>query len=108
MKWGVFCKKVDLSSPQGALCTVLVFFILHFTYFFWGGGAHPLPTGLEVPLFRRNLHRALQVFNVCALGQHIAKRRRKCVRTTFLFVTLTNIHRFKKKFSLTDSAISLS
>jgi len=29
---GVFCKKVDLSSTQGALCTVSVFFILHFTY----------------------------------------------------------------------------
>jgi len=32
-KMGVFfCKKVDLSSPQGAICTVSVFFILHFTY----------------------------------------------------------------------------
>jgi len=29
---GVFVKKVDLSSTQGALCTVSVFFILHFTY----------------------------------------------------------------------------
>jgi len=29
---GFFCKKVDLSSMQGALCTVSVFFILHFTY----------------------------------------------------------------------------
>jgi len=29
---GFFCKKVDLSSTQGALCTVSVFFILHFTY----------------------------------------------------------------------------
>jgi len=27
----VFCKKVDLSSMQGSLCTVSVFFILHFT-----------------------------------------------------------------------------
>ena len=36
-KWEVFfCKKVDLSSTQGALCTVSVFFILHFTY---SGGA---------------------------------------------------------------------
>jgi len=34
MIWGsVFCKKVDLFSAQGALCTVSVFFILHFTYF---------------------------------------------------------------------------
>ena len=32
MKWGCFVKKVDLSSTQGALCTVSVFFILHFTY----------------------------------------------------------------------------
>jgi len=34
-KWKMvfFCKKVDLSSTQGALCTVSVFFILHyFTY----------------------------------------------------------------------------
>ena len=55
MKWVVFfckkvengeggCKKVDLSSSQGALCTVSVFFILH-----WGvrmHPTHPLPTGL--------------------------------------------------------------
>ena len=34
----MFCKKVDLSSTQGALCTVSVIFILHFTYL----GAHPL------------------------------------------------------------------
>ena len=30
-------KKVDLSSMQGASCTVLVFTILHFTYL---GGAY--------------------------------------------------------------------
>jgi len=30
-------KKVDLFSMQGALCTVSVFFILHFTYL---GGAY--------------------------------------------------------------------
>ena len=41
---GFFCKKVDLSSMQGALCTVSVFFILHFTYL--GVRTHPLPTGL--------------------------------------------------------------
>ena len=29
---------MDLSSTQGALCTVSVFFILHFTYL--GGGAY--------------------------------------------------------------------
>jgi len=29
-----FVKKVDLSSTQGALCIVSVFFISHFTY--WG------------------------------------------------------------------------
>ena len=43
-----FCKKVDLSSPQDALCTVSVFFILHFTYL--GGAYTPNaprpPTGL--------------------------------------------------------------
>jgi len=40
-KWkmgGVFCKKVDLSSTQGALCTVSVF-SLHFTYL--GVRMHP-------------------------------------------------------------------
>jgi len=45
MKWGVvkkvenggvvFCKKVDLSSTQGALCTVSVFF-LFYILFIWG------------------------------------------------------------------------
>ena len=43
-----FFVKVDLSSTQGALGTVSVFFILHFTYL---GGAYapiaPLPTGLS-------------------------------------------------------------
>ena len=47
---GVFKKTVDLSSTQGALCTVSVFFILHFSYF---GGAYaptrtPLLTGLLI------------------------------------------------------------
>jgi len=32
------CKKANLSSTQGALCTVSVFFILHFTYL--EGGAY--------------------------------------------------------------------
>jgi len=42
MKWVCvcfFCKKVDLSSTQGALCTVSVFLILHFTYL--GVRTHP-------------------------------------------------------------------
>ena len=43
-----FVKKVDLASTQGALCTVSVFFILHFTYL---GGVRtqrtPLFTGLS-------------------------------------------------------------
>jgi len=48
-KGGVFCKKVELSSTQGALCTVSVFFI--FTFYLFGGGCvrtqrTPLPTGL--------------------------------------------------------------
>jgi len=33
-----FVKKVDLSSTQGTLCTLSVFFILHFTYFLGGEG----------------------------------------------------------------------
>ena len=36
---GCFCKNVDLASTQGALCTVLVFSILHFSYL---GGAYGL------------------------------------------------------------------
>jgi len=46
---GVFCKKVNLSSTQGALCTVSVFFILHFTYLgsaYAPNASPPLPTGL--------------------------------------------------------------
>jgi len=35
-----FVKKVDLSSTQGALCTVSVFFYFTF-YLFWGGCTHP-------------------------------------------------------------------
>jgi len=34
VEMGVFCKKVDLSTTQGALCTVSVFFILHLLYFY--------------------------------------------------------------------------
>jgi len=55
MEWGFcekvknggcfFCKKVDLSSTQGALCTVSVFFYLTF-YLFGGVRTHPTPTGL--------------------------------------------------------------
>jgi len=42
---GGFCKKVDLSLTQGALCTVSVFFVLHFTctYLGGGGGMHQKP-----------------------------------------------------------------
>ena len=38
-KYGVFFVKVDLFSTQGALCTVSVFFVLHFTYL--GVRTHP-------------------------------------------------------------------
>ena len=56
-----FCKKVDLSSTQGALCTVSVFFILHFTYLGGGVGAYApnaptLPTGLEREVTYITLH----------------------------------------------------
>ena len=57
MGGGVFCKnvenvffvkKVDLPSTQGALFTVSVFFILHFTYLgVYTHPTHPLPTGLR-------------------------------------------------------------
>jgi len=36
-----FRKKVDLSSMQGALCTVSIFFILHFTFYLFGGAYAP-------------------------------------------------------------------
>jgi len=39
-KWGG-CKKVDLSSTQGALCTVSVFFYI---LLIWGRGVHTHPT----------------------------------------------------------------
>jgi len=53
---GVFyCKKVDLSSTQGALCTVSVFFILHFTYL-GGVRMHPPANGPGKPIGER-LHR---------------------------------------------------
>jgi len=48
---GVFCKKVDLSSTQGALYTVSVFFIVHFTYLgvrWLRTGQHTSPWYLEV------------------------------------------------------------
>jgi len=38
----VFVKKVDLSTTHGALCTVSVFFILHFTYLGEGVRMHPM------------------------------------------------------------------
>ena len=43
--FGFFCKKVDLSSTF-PLCTVSLFFVLHFTYL--GVRTHPLSTGLIV------------------------------------------------------------
>ena len=36
---GFFCNKVDLSSTQGALCTVSVFF--YFTFYLFGVRTHP-------------------------------------------------------------------
>jgi len=46
--WGCFsCKKVDLSSTQGALCTVSIF--LFYILLIWGVRTHPmhpLPAGL--------------------------------------------------------------
>ena len=45
---GDFCKKVDLSSTQGACVQYQYFFILHFTYLegAYAPNAPPLPTGL--------------------------------------------------------------
>ena len=53
-KMGVFCKQVDLSSTQGALCTVSVFFYLTF-YLFGGAYAAKAP--------------CLQACALCAPGQ---------------------------------------
>ena len=50
-----FCKKVDLSSTQGALRTVSVFFILHCTYLgecVRTRRTPPLPTGLGRKIFQ--------------------------------------------------------
>jgi len=74
---GVFCKKVDLSSTQGALCTVSVFFILHFTYL--GGAYAPnappsLPTGLgpgrpgDIDRLQHDRHTAANVSSVTLLA----------------------------------------
>jgi len=44
-KWGcVFCKKVDLSSMQGALCTVSIFLL--YILLIWGAYAPNTPMGL--------------------------------------------------------------
>jgi len=66
---GVFLvKKVDLSSTQGALCTVSVFFILHLLI--WGVRTHPthsppLPTGLAY--CDLTVHRRAKCFSVVRL-----------------------------------------
>jgi len=62
----VFVTKVDLSSTQGALCTVSEFFILHVTYL---GGCvctqrTPLPTGL---VGHNRLEYGLRCVCVCVL-----------------------------------------
>jgi len=45
---GVFVKKSGpFLNSQGALCTVSVFFILHFTYLGGAYPTHPLPSGLH-------------------------------------------------------------
>ena len=59
-KWkvgGVFGKKVDFSSMRGALCTVSVFFILHFAYL-GPQRSPPVPTGLSSKrsLYSRIIH----------------------------------------------------
>jgi len=38
-----FCKKVDLSSTQGALCTVSVFFLFYILLIRGGGAYAPNP-----------------------------------------------------------------
>ena len=54
MKWGVFFVQkwtFPQRRSQGALCTVSVFFILHFTYFrgaYAPNAPPPLPTGLDL------------------------------------------------------------
>jgi len=46
-----FFKKVDLSSTQGALCTVSVF--VYFTFYLFGGEYAPNATGLKTIRARR-------------------------------------------------------
>jgi len=53
-KRGRGCKKVDLSSTQGALCTVSVFF--YFTFYLFGGCVHTQRTSTGLMGVIINLH----------------------------------------------------
>jgi len=103
MKWGCFvkksgklgvffCKKVDFSSMQGALCTLSVFFILHFTYL--EGGAYApnvplLPMGLEGLSPTEGLPGSHQTVHTLFLAND------RCLRDYALLVTVSvrpNVH----------------
>jgi len=70
-----FCKKVELSSTQGALCTVSVFFISHFTYL--GVRMHPAPPPcLRACLVKKFTFSRMQQTTACL---HFACRTTPCV-----------------------------
>jgi len=103
---GVFCKQVDLSSTQGALCTVSVFFYLTFYLF---GGAYAAKAYGPVHLVRlgnvlywtmrlrfvilmtdkwrvkRCIIIIITILYVCS----DAVRRRQCVRVSWKCLALT-------------------
>ena len=70
MAGGVFCKKVDLSSTQGALCTVSVFLILHFAYLGGGWGVRTRRT----PCLRAWLSYLLHGDVVCSTAAQIGRQ----------------------------------
>jgi len=63
-----FCIKVDVSSTQGALCTVSVFFILHFAYrVVRTHPTHPLPTRLQS--MRSRVYETVECPSVCTIDR---------------------------------------
>jgi len=63
-KWGRICKKVDLSSTHGALCTVSVFFYFTFYLFGEGVGTHPTHPPAYGPGLRPT---SMCLYSVCLL-----------------------------------------
>jgi len=78
---GFFVNKVDLSSTQGALCAVSVFFILHFTYL---GG--PPRTGLPYERYGETHCRNFKIQNIT--NSHIYTKYLLCLLKQLGFLAL--------------------